>query len=223
MESTISADRQWRKLKALACVLLLLSITATAARCQTWNEWWSQSKTQRNYLLQQIAALQVYTGYLHQGYEIAGKGLGTVKDLKNGELGLHTAFYNSLKAVNPAIRGNEKVTGIIAFQAAISKAFDQIGNSGLLDLSDRQYIAEVKTKVMDECDQDLQELLLAVSPGKVEMTDDERIKRLDKVYEAMHDKSAFAQSFCHDANLLIWQKANERSSVNELRRYYETH
>lgn len=202
--------------------MLLLAITASAARCQTFAEWWSQKKTQKKYLLEQIAALQVYTGYLKKGYEIANSGLNTIKVFKNGEFGLHSAFYTSLKAVSPAIRNNAKAIEVIAFQISISKVFNGIRNDDLLSSSNRQYIADVRDKVMKECGKDLEELLLVITAGKVEMTDDERLKRLDKVYLSMGDKSAFAQSFITDVQLLIRQRGNEQKSANQLRRFYES-
>ncbi|MBK8088802.1 MAG: hypothetical protein IPK31_13170 [Chitinophagaceae bacterium] len=47
--------------------IILLPVIATflfnAANAQTLNEWVNQKSTQKKYLLQQIAALQVYIGY----------------------------------------------------------------------------------------------------------------------------------------------------------------
>ena len=48
---------------------------------QTWAEWFRQKATQKKYLLQQIAALHVYSGYLSKGYSIAKDGLNTIKSI----------------------------------------------------------------------------------------------------------------------------------------------
>ena len=50
---------------------------------QTLAEWVSQKVTQKKYLLQQIAALQVYSGYLSKGYSIAKDGLNTTFNQQN--------------------------------------------------------------------------------------------------------------------------------------------
>jgi hypothetical protein len=73
---------------------------------------------------------------------------------------------------------------------------------------------------MEECLNDMEELLLVIISGKVEMKDDERIKRLDKIYINMKDKSAFTQSFMTDMSLLIQQKENEQKSINHLKQQY---
>jgi hypothetical protein len=206
-----------RKRLFLACCFLLFSVTSYA---QTFAEWFSQGKTQKKYLLQQIAALQVYAGYLKKGHEIVGSGINTVRDIKNGELGQHTAFFNSLKAVNPGISNSAKVIDIMAFSLSISKSFNAIGSNNYLSADDEVYISRVKSEVQSECNKDLDELLLVITSGKVEMTDDERLKRLDKVYESMKDKSAFTQSFCNQIALLIGQRRQEAGEIGTAKQLY---
>ena len=63
----------------------------------------SNAQTQKKYMLQHIAALQVYIGYAKKGYNIASKGINTVRNIKNGDFNLHRDFFSSLKNINPAI------------------------------------------------------------------------------------------------------------------------
>jgi hypothetical protein len=203
----------------LLFVLLLLSVTSTFG--QTWGEFFNQKKTQKRYLLEQIAALQVYIVYAKKGYEIVGSGINTVKDFKNGEFSLHNSFFTSLKAVNPSIAGQTRVTEIIALQLSINKTFTNLKTGNILPQIDLLYIQDVKANIIDECMKDLEELLLVITSGHTEMKDDERFKRLDKVYEAMIDKSGFAQSFCNEVNLLIRKKEQEQQEINKMRRLYE--
>ncbi|MGN8068399.1 hypothetical protein [Mucilaginibacter sp. 22184] len=207
---------------ALSVCFLLCSFCFQQAKAQTFAEFFSQKKKQKEYLLTQIAALQVYIGYAKKGYDIVGSGINTVKDIKNGEFSLHSAFFSSLKAVSPAIRNNAKVAEIIALGLAINKSFNGIRSSSLLSETNRGYIASVREKVLEECAADLEELLLVITSGKVEMTEDERIKRLDNVYAAMQDKSGFTKSFTGQVQALVSQKENEQRSINQSRRLYET-
>lgn len=200
--------------------LALLLFVGTSAFGQTWGEFFNQKKTQKKYLLEQLVALKMYAGYLKKGYDIVGSGIGTVRDIKNGEFSLHTTFFSSLKSVNPTIRKNAKVSSIISLQVSIVKAFKGLGNSDELKLSDKQYILSVKDRVTDECLYDMEELLLVITSGRLEMSDDERIERLDSIYERMRDKAAFVQSFTGEVNLLIQQRKNEQKSINHLRELY---
>src|SRR5437762_1594743 len=97
-------------LALFALVLSNISISQTAA------EWTQQKRTQKKYLLQQIAALQTYLGYVKKGYGIADKGISTVQMIKNGEWNLHKDFFSSLSLVNPAIKKCGKVADIMTMQ-----------------------------------------------------------------------------------------------------------
>lgn len=221
--SKVKAER--RKVKGLVSAFvscfLLCAFSFAPAKAQTFAEWFSQKKKQKEYLLKQIAGLQVYIGFAKKGYDIATSGIHTVRDIKNGEFGLHSTFFSSLKAVSPFIKNNSKVAEIIEMQLAISKSFNGIKSNDLLSDGDRDYIGSVRAKVLDECLTDLKELLLVITSGKVEMTDDERIERLDQVYAGMKDKSAFTQSFTGEVSLFIGQKKSEQRSINQNRRLYE--
>lgn len=221
--SKVRAKR--RKVKGLVSAFvicfLLCAFSFSPAKAQTFAEWFSQKKKQKEYLLKQIAGLQVYIGYAKKGYDMMSSGIHTVRDIKNGEFGLHSAFFSSLKAVSPAIRNNSKVAEVIALQLAIYKSFNAVRGSAILSDDDRHYIGTVREEVLDDCLKDLEELLLVITSGKVEMTDDERIRRLDQVYANMQDKSAFTQSFTGEVRLFIGQKESEQRSINQQRRLYE--
>lgn len=200
--------------------LALLLFIGTSAFGQTWGEFFNQKKTQKKYLLEQLVALKMYAGYLKKGYDIVGSGISTVKDIKNGEFSLHSTFFSSLKSVSPAIRKNAKVASIISLQISIIKAFKNIGDNDGLELSDNQYILDVKDRVTDNCLDDMEEMLLVITSGRLEMSDDQRIERLDSIYERMRDKAAFVQSFTGEVNLLIQQRKNEQKSIDHLRKIY---
>lgn len=207
---------------ALSFIFLSLIFVPEKGKGQTWNEIFRQKKTQEKYLLEQIAALQVYSSYLKKGYEIVHHGLDTIEDFTDGEFSLHKGFILSLKAVNPLILNNSKVAEIITFQVAINKRFNTIDDHPMLSLNNRLYIMEVKEELLKACAEDMEELMLVITANKLEMTDDERIKRLDKLYLEMQDKSAFSQYFIHQVSLLIKQRIKEQQSINRLKELYGT-
>lgn len=207
--------------KTAVLVYLLLAFTCQLSQAQTFGEFFNQKKTQKKYLLQQIAALQVYIGYAKKGYDIASTGLQSIKDITNGEFGLHTAYITSLKAVSPVIRNNIKVAEIIETQLNITKAFGSVKSSKALTLSNQLYILDVREKVMDECAKDLDELLLVITSGKLEMSEKERIRRLDRIYSSITDKYGFAIDFVGQVMTLINQREKEQDFINRLRKSYE--
>lgn len=201
-------------------LLLLFTATATLTQAQTFAEWFSQKKTQIKYLTQQIAVLGVYGNSIKQGYQTSQNGLGTIRNWTNGEFNLHSGYYASLKTVNPEIRDNPKATAIVADAAAIPGQLDRLNSLGGLSVAYRKYIGAVKEKILAECDQDIFELQLTMTSGKAEMTDNERMKRLDQIYVRMKDKSQFTMSFCNQVKALLLQKTQEEQNIQTLKQWY---
>ncbi|MEJ5996254.1 hypothetical protein WG904_17625 [Pedobacter sp. Du54] len=211
----------YSKFKISLLLFVLLFGVAGSGYSQTLGEFFNQKKKQKQYLLQQIAALQVYIGYAKKGYDIVGSGLETVRDFTNGEFKLHDAFISSLKQVSPVVLGNAKIAQIIELQLSTRKAFGNIAQSDLLSSFNSLYIGQVKAKVISECDGDLEEMLLIITSGKLEMGDQQRLERLEKVYSSMKEKAAFVQDFVGNVNLLIRQKKNEQKQIDLLKKSYE--
>lgn len=187
---------------------------------QTWNEFFKQKKMQKRYLLEQIATLKVYAGYLKKGYEIVDGGISTVRDITRGEFSLHNAFISSLKQVSPVIRNDVRVAEIIALQIGILESFSEVKGSEYLSAEDLAYIRLVQGTVTLDCFNDLEELLLVVTSGRLEMKDDERLGQIARVYEDMLDKSAFVRDFCGNVFSLERQRISGEQEISGLLRMY---
>ena len=107
-------------MKRIAIWFTVIQISSIA-HSQTWDEWFRQEDTQKEYLLKQIAALRVYLGYAKEGYSIARKGLNTINDIKQGDFKLHIDKFQSLKGVNPLIKDCARIGEIVAFRVRITK------------------------------------------------------------------------------------------------------
>jgi hypothetical protein len=200
--------------------ILLISIVILCAEnlsAQTWDEWFRQKATQRKYLLQQIAALQVYSGYLSKGYSIANNGLNTINSIKNGDLLQHTNYFTSLVTVNPKIKHYSKVAEIIALQITITK---QSGNvlknfrkNRHFATTEINYLQSVFNKLLSECAKNFDEIFSLITNGNLQMKDDERIKAIDKIYIDMQDKQQFARAFSNSAAGLSIQRSNEANDI----------
>ncbi|NQX38450.1 hypothetical protein SAMN05421820_101471 [Pedobacter steynii] len=203
--------------------LVLLGFCPLLSSAQTFAEFFKQKKTQKKYLVQQIAALQVYLGYAKKGYDIAGSGLNTIKKLTTGEFTLHSAFIASLSSVSPYIRSHFKLAEIVLFQKEIVKGFSGMTlgrSSGLLSDANRVYIQSVKAKVLMDCAMDLEMLLLIISPGLLEMDDKARLDKLDELYKSMQNKAAFTRAFAADVQGLVGSKEMDLRSVHFLNKAY---
>jgi hypothetical protein len=191
---------------------------------QELSDFFSQKESDIKYMLQQIAALQVYIGYAEKGYSIAQEGLSVIGDIKKGEFDLHNVFFNSLKNVNPSISSYSKVVDIISYQlniiADFKKAIQRLQQSGSFSVSEISYLNLVYTNITDQSIKSLNELIDIVTNGNMEMKDNERIKRIDVLYADMKNKYAFTQSFSGQASLLAAQRENELGETYFLQKLY---
>ncbi len=164
-------------------------------------------------MLKQIAKLEIYIVDLEKGYSIAKEGLTTISEIKNGEFNLHSLFFSSLQKVNPMIAKYSKIIEIIADQVSIVSQFKnliaQINSTGKINARELAYVNAVYSNITDECDKSLNALISVTTDGTLEMTDDERITRIDVIYDSMQDKYAFTMDFTNKSGSLIDRRINE--------------
>jgi hypothetical protein len=106
----------------LGC-FLLCAFSNQLASAQTFAEWFSQGKTQIKYLTQQIAALNALRVSGEQGYNMLKNEWGTIGNWKNGEYGLHQAYYASLASVSPVVKASVSVTDLQSQQQSMVTLF----------------------------------------------------------------------------------------------------
>lgn len=202
-------------------ILVLFVILSYGTKSQTFAEWFHQSATQKKYLLKQIAGLQLYIGYVQKGYSIAKQGLNTISDIKHGEFNLHKDYFSSLKEVNPKIKNYSKVADIILLQMNIVKVYKetakQIRQSKSFNTDEITYINNVFERLLDDCTKTIDELITVTTSGQLEMKDDERLKRIDRLYNDMQTNYVFVQSFSDEAKLLGASRTREQNDIQSSR------
>jgi len=208
-------------MKKMLLFLLIFVSMAGSLKAQTLAEWFQQKKTQKKYLLQQIAALQIYIGYVQKGYQIAKEGLTTIGGFTRGEFNLHADYFNSLKVANPEIKHYTKVAEIIGLQVKIvqnyNSTYRKLKSIDVFSNNELNYIRSTFSNLLDDCEKTLDELITVTTDGKLEMKDDERIARIDKLYLDMQDKFTFCNSFSNDAKSLAVSRIKEQTEVKTSR------
>lgn len=201
----------------LTLIALLFSLSASA---QTFAEWFSQKKTQKKYLLQQIAALQVYSGYLKTGYSIAKGGLGSIGGYVGQEFNQHKGYYTYLKAVSAAVKQNPQVNDILRWQQDILSQTSAIKEQAGLTANERTYTKRVCAALLSDCDVRINELQTVLTDTKVEMSDEERLRQTARIHAAMQDNYRFVRSFQNQLQVYVRSKEQDKQDVNTLNQLY---
>jgi hypothetical protein len=211
------------KAKVFCLVSCLLVLVSAAGKAQTFAEWFSQGKTQIKYLVQQIAALEAFESSTRQGYNMLHSEWTTIGNFKNGEFSLHQSYYTSLSQVNPVVKNSVNVADVQSEQQSIISQFNAIINLNGLTADEQSYVSSVAQNLMAACNADLEELQKVLATGQLQMSDDERIKRINQLTEAIKDKYLFTCHFSAQVKMLALQRTQENDQLQTERGLYGVH
>ena len=164
----------------------------------------------------QIALFQLYIGWIEKGYNIARSGLTLIGETKQGEFNLHRVFFRSLSSVNPAIRRYSKVAVIIDYELSAIRELNKIPAIKNLTTSEMVYLLDVKENLVQECAKILDNLMDVLSDNTYQMSDDERVKQIDRIYYDMGDKWFLAKQFTQEASMISVQRQRDMSDIKTL-------
>ena len=202
-------------------LIMMMSISGSLVKAQTFNEWFKQKKTQIQYLVDQIGALRVYSQSLQKGYEITNSGLEFIHGVKKGDFDLHQLYFTSLKKVNPQVKSYSKIEDIILLQKEILNSCNRqkrrIMQSQEISNGEMNYLVKVFNNLLEECGQIIDQLVAVLDDDYFEMRDDERIKIIDQLYDQMQDRYVFIQHFGNETIALGIQRMKDQNDVKTLR------
>lgn len=168
-------------------------------------------------MARQIALLQVQLEYVKKGVKIIQAGLNTYENIANGNFNLSRDFFSSLKNVKPAIAGSAKVADIVVFQTCLIKEFSKVRsfcrNNPNLSATEIRYVLAIYTNLIKLSDMNAAELVSIIRSGDSEMSDDERIKRINKVHAQANEQLVFARLFSSELGALSKQRSSEARQV----------
>jgi hypothetical protein len=203
-------------------LVAIFSALALGADAQTWKEWFQQKKTQKEYLIKQIVALKVYAKYVKEGYDIAQKGLNIVSEIKGQNFTDHQDHFGSLRIVKNDLGNSSRINLILGRQVAIMNEFRELKNicrnNAHLTEEEVRYVDLVYSNLLTECDRVMVALHTLVTDDAYQMSDDERIERIDAIYHDMNDKYAFTRTFCSSTKTLIMQRGVEKREIEAVRK-----
>lgn len=174
---------------------------------------------QLQYYLQQLAANAVMIKYMRDGMNIARFGLHTIYTIKNKEFNLHDLFFKSLRAINPKIKELGTVAEIIDKEAQILQIYrstlKRIKESGQFTEQEFSSIITVFHKMLDDTAGNLDELLKVMTPNYYNLSDDERITRINQLHTDMNSCYDFVQQFSHEVLILAMQRLQEKKDAGK--------
>lgn len=161
---------------------------------------------------------------MKKGYSIVSKGYNTIKDISQGNFSLHETFIDGLMLVNPEIRKYKRVADIISFQKNIvseySSAWNRFKISGHFNVGEIRYLERVYQQLFNQSVDNLDELTMVITSSKLRMSDDERLKAIDRIFMDTQDKLLFLRTFNQQTQMLSLQRKKETADLKATRQLY---
>lgn len=174
--------------------------------------------------VEKLAQLKTMLSQAKKGYDILNKGYTAIKDISKGNFNLHKTFLDGLLEVSPAVRKYKKIAEIIDVQLKIVKdykaAFAEFRGCKRFTASEIDYMGKVYGNLFNETLKTLEELAMVITAGKLRMSDDERLKAIDKIHAEVFDQYTFLNEFNNSTALLSVQRDNEQREIDLMRKLH---
>lgn len=207
-------------MNATLFLILLFLVTCRAGVSQTFEEWFKQKKTQKKYMLLQIAKLQVYMDYVKKGYQIVEGGFGLLGDITQRDFSLHDGYFRHLKAVSPNVKKYSRVPVIIAVQLQILKtsqsALSRWRQENILTNSNIDECQQIMNVLLDEALLDISFLQTVLTDGNLGMSDEERVTQIDQIYFSINHKKDVLNSFIFTVDGTVRQRQQSSKDIDDL-------
>lgn len=205
---------RWRYvIMALAIMLLTAQVNAQSTELQ-----------QLLLNIEKLTQFKAILSDMKKGYQIYQQGYGTISNLSKGNFNLHNIYLTGLMAVNPAVRNNPRVRQIINQQNDILNEYQRYASlfrqSGKFSKDELSYIGIVYNQLVKQSNVNIDDLTSVTTAGQLRMSDDDRLRAIDRIYTGTDDQLQFLRFFNRQAVMLSLQRSKDQHDTQTLKRLY---
>ena len=154
---------------------------------------------------------------MYDGYKILYTGYTKIKDVSEGNFNIHNTFLDGLFLVSPGVRKYKKIADIINYQVRIvndsKAALKQFQNDKQFTVQEVNYIGDIYKKLLQQGLKSTEELLMVITARKLRMTDDDRLKAIDRIYVSIEDQFFFLKDFNSNTAMLSLQRKSAHAEI----------
>lgn len=174
--------------------------------------------------IEKLTQLKGILSDMKTGYQIYQQGYGSISQLSKGNFDLHSVYLTGLLSINPTVKNYGRVAEIITQQVSLiseyKSAYKQFQQSGSFSVSELNYMSNVYTQLVNQSLQNLDDLTNVLTAGKLRMSDDERIRAIDRIYASSSDKLQFLRHFNRQGVLLNIQRSKDVGDTRTMKQLY---
>lgn len=208
----------WNRIIRALGVVVLLCAFGGPVRAQ------SQEAQQLLLNVEKLSQMKNILSDMKKGYQVVSGGYNAIKNISEGNFSLHEVFLDGLMLVSPEIKKYRRVSDILTYQKHIiseyRSAFRRFGASGNFNLNELDYLGRVYKKLFEQSLDNLDELAMVITSAKLRMSDDERLRAIDRIFLDVEDKLVFLRDFNSKASSLSLVREKQRSDLKQQMELY---
>lgn len=195
--------------------------------CTFFTPVFSQSQEAEQLLLnlEKLTQLKSILADMKKGYTILSQGYGSIKQISQGNFSLHQSFLKGMMLVNPEIKKYRRLADIIAFQQQLVKTykfgFEYFKTGGSFSTAELAYLGNVYGQLFTQSRANLDELAMVLTDSRLGMSDQERLKAIDRIFEDSSTGLEFLQHFNLQLSILEGQRRKEMRDAQKTWQYFK--
>jgi len=209
-----------KRLNIFFPVILAASFFIHVNRCRAQ----AQEMQQLILDIEKLTQMKSILSDMKAGYQIYRQGYGTISALSKGNFDLHNLYLTGLLAVSPAVRNYGRIGEILGQQASLVSEYKSTSGlfrrSGTFSVAELSYMSDVCTRLITESLNDLGELGDIITAYKLRMSDADRLKAIDRIYDRSSDRLEFLRSFNGQGLLLSLRRGRDAADTQTLKQLY---
>ena len=207
-----------KKLKRCGAMIIATLLLTCSAKAQ------SDELQQLLLNIEKLTQFKAILSDMKQGYQIYQQGYGMVSNLSKGNFDLHNIYLTGLMAVNPAVRNNPRVGQIVGQQNDLISEYQRYASlfrqSGTFKGNELKYFTNVYNQLVKQSSANIDELANVTTAGELRMSDDDRLRAIDRIYNSSTDQLQFLRYFNRKAIMLSLQRSKDKKDTQQLKQLY---
>lgn len=158
---------------------------------------------------------------MKKGYTVISNGYNAAKNISQGNFSIHELFIDGLMLVSPEVRKYRRVADIITYQRDIlseyKRALKRFQLADVFNANELDYLSGVYASLFSQSLDNLDELTMVITANTLRMSDEERLKAIDRIFDDTSEKLTFLRSFNREAGMLMQQRKAAKADLKGLK------
>ncbi|SHL37384.1 hypothetical protein SAMN05444266_103114 [Chitinophaga jiangningensis] len=200
--------------KAVIMLCFLMAMLVANAYCQ------ADELAQLGLNIQKLNQFRKILSEMKKGYTVLSKGYNLVRDVSKRNFSIHQIFLDNLYKVSPVVYKYHRVHEIIQLQTQTLQRYrSNLRFFRAASISDSEFrtFQTIQNNYLKQLTQELEELLMVLTAGKLRMNDAERLETIDRLYIRVSGQAEKMLRLQKNAQSLYGQMNKQSLDIMDLR------